>query len=444
MISINTKTLQKPYGLYRIQFLTQVFTEAFERKIINTTTNLTDYSTILGPRSIKIFKPEMWEALEDLRRNREAIAIGLAENPPVIVAPIIANENLPIAPPTHTDLQLNATANQIAVWKIKAEITNDFLKAKSEFKDKIKSLIPEEIFKTLILQGGTRGWAIIEPKDVFDLILSDEYSSVSAETIKKSVEQISTLWKKELPLKTNIENMKEMNLIVGTAFPDLLKTDQEMFRIAHDIAILPQYDLATTVDDFMKMDNQNYEVSLFPVFSEYLETRYMNRRKLPNLGHLAFADEPRYVQSIHRFAMAVSSDLDDGGLALAANALPTPLAAKANPPVWKIEEYNELLQLRATINKGKKGNLPRQSPRQLFVAPPPPPGAPNNAQFGKICFNCGWNKNHNSKTCPVMALDPTKFTEKQRRLSTFDPKIDPHVIDRVPVNQSCAPGVYGN
>ncbi len=64
MISINTKSLQKPYGLYRTQFLTQVFSIAFERKIINTTKNLTDYETILGPRSIKIFKPEMWEALE--------------------------------------------------------------------------------------------------------------------------------------------------------------------------------------------------------------------------------------------------------------------------------------------------------------------------------------------------------------------------------------------
>jgi len=443
MISINTKTLQKPYGLYRTQFLTQIFSEAFERKIINTTSNLTDYSTILGPRSIKLFKPEMWEALEDLRRNREAIAIGLAENPPVIVAPIIVNENLPIAPPTHTDLQLNATANQIAVWKIKAEITNDFLKAKSEFKDKIKLLIPEEIFKTLILQGGTRGWAIIEPMDAFELILSDEYSSVSAETIKKSVEQISTLWIKELPLKTNIENMKEMNLIVGTAFSHLLKTDQEMFRIAHDIAILPQYDLATTVDDFMKMKNQSYEVSLFPEFSEYLVTKYMSRRKLPNLGHLAFADEPRYAPGIHRFAMAVSSDLDDGGLALAANALPRPSAAKADLPTWSQKDHDEYMSLKAA--KNPRG--PRQQqrkPNQPFVPPPPPPGAPNNMQFGKICFNCGWNKNHNSKNCPVMALEPSKFTVLQRKLSSFDPKTDPHVIDRVPVNQSCAPGVYGN
>ena len=431
MISINNKNLQKPYGLYRTQFLTQLFTIAFERKIINSAHNLSDYESILGPKAIKIFKPAMWEALEALRRNQEAIAIGLAENPPVIVAPIIVNENLPIALPTHIDLQLNATANQIAVWKIKADITNDFLKAKSEFKDKIKTLIPEEIFKTLVLQGGTRGWAIIEPADVFELILSIEYSYVSAETIKKSVEQISILWNKELPLKTNIENMKEMNLIVGTAFPHLLKTDQEMFRIAHDIAILPQYDLATTVDDFMKLENQNYEVSLFPEFSKYLETRYMNRRKLPSLGHLAFSDEPRYVQNINRLAMAVSANTDDGGLALAANVLPIPSTAKANLPAWKKDEYNEYLRLKAKKSK--------------FVPPPPPPGTPETSRFGKICFNCGWNGSHNSKTCPVMAKAPAgSFTNKQMNLIQFDPKTDPHIIDKKPINQTFAPGIYGN
>jgi len=180
MISTNNKCLKKPYGLYRIQFLTQVYTEAFERKIINTTTNLSDYDTILGPRAIKIFKPEMWEAMEELRLNRAAIAMGLLEVPPIIVAPIAANINLPITLPMHTEIQVNATANQIAVWKIKAEITNDVLKAKADFKEKIKAMIPEEFYNTLILQGGSRGWAVIEPCDAFELILGEEYSKVPA------------------------------------------------------------------------------------------------------------------------------------------------------------------------------------------------------------------------------------------------------------------------
>ena len=117
----------------------------------------------LGPKATKLFKPETWTALEELRINREAIAAGLLEIPPTIVAPIEANENLPLAPPTHTALQPNATANQIAVWKINAKITNDFVRAKAKFKELLMDSIPSDIYKTLELRGGTRGWAVIEP-----------------------------------------------------------------------------------------------------------------------------------------------------------------------------------------------------------------------------------------------------------------------------------------
>jgi hypothetical protein len=127
----------------------------------------------------------------------------------------------------------------------------------------------------------------------------------------------------------------------------------------------------------------------------------MSRRKLPNLGQLAFADEPRYVQNIHRFAMAVSSDTDDEGLALAANALPRLSAAKADLPAWNQKDYDEFMTLKAAKQNIKGPKRQQKRPNQPFVVPPPPPGASNNIQFGKICFNCGWNKNHNSKSCPV-------------------------------------------
>jgi hypothetical protein len=327
MLSLNSKTLKKPYGLYRTQFLTQLFAEAFERKIINSSTNLSDYVTILGLKATKIFKPEMWEALEELRLNREAIALGLLEVPPVIIAPIVANVNLPIAIPSHTDLQINATTNQIAIWKIKAEITNDVVLAKAEFKDKIKSMIPEEVYNTLVIQGGTRGWAVIEPSDAFDLILGEEFSKVSADILKKAVENISIAWNKDLPLRTNLENMAELNTIIGAAFPHLMKSNQEMFRIAHDIAILPDYDLATTVDDFMKLEDQDYELSLFSEFSKYLLTEYMGRRKLPNLNHLAFADEPRYLSKLpkhHHPLAALAEVTEPQPLAMAATGRSVP------------------------------------------------------------------------------------------------------------------------
>jgi hypothetical protein len=230
MLSINDKSLKKPYGLYRTQFLTQLFAEAFERKIINSPNNLSDFETILGPKAIRIFKPDTWEALEAQRINREAIANGLLEILPVIVASIAANINLPIALPSHTDLQINATTNQIAIWKIKADITNDVMIAKAEFKDKIKSMIPEEVYNTLVIQGGTGGWAAIEPSNAFELILGEEYSKVPAPILKESVEGISKLWNKDMPLKLNLENMTELNTIIGAAFPHLVKSDQEMFR----------------------------------------------------------------------------------------------------------------------------------------------------------------------------------------------------------------------
>jgi hypothetical protein len=208
---------------------------------------------------------------------------------------------------------MNATTNQIAIWKIKADITNDVLKAKADFKEKIKAMIPEEIYNTLVLQGGSRGWAVVEPCDAFELILSEEYSKVSADILKKAVENISIQWNKDLPLKTNLENMAELNTIIGAAFPHLAKSNQEMFRIAHDIAVLPDYDLATTVDDFMKLEGQDYELSLFSEFSKYLLTEYMGRRKLPNLNHLAFADEPRYLSKLpkHHHPLAALAEVTE-------------------------------------------------------------------------------------------------------------------------------------
>ena len=53
----------------------------------------------------------MWNAMEELRTNNEAIAAGLREIPPVIVEQIEGNVNLPIALPITTQIQTNATAN---------------------------------------------------------------------------------------------------------------------------------------------------------------------------------------------------------------------------------------------------------------------------------------------------------------------------------------------
>lgn len=412
MISKNKKTLKKPYGLYRNQFLTQLFSEAFERKIINSGENLTNYETILGQKSIKLFKPETWTAMEDLRINKESIAAGLQEIPPSIVAPIEANENLPLALPTHTQLQPNATANQIAVWKINADITNDFVKAKADFKDSLMNSIPSDIFNTLELRGGTRGWAVIEPADVFELILSDVHASVPADTLKKAIESISKLWPRDVSLRTNIETMQEMNLIISASFPHLAKSDQEMFRITHDIAILPQYDLATTVDDFMRIEGQHYQTSLFSKFSEYLIVKYTDRRKLPNLGHLAFVDEERYIQNPYHVAMAVgaAAEISDPTESIA-------LAAKASVRHIPDADWAEF----------QKYQKEKEATKQKTPV------------VGKLCFFHGWSRSHDSTQCTRMKNDQ-KFTAAQKAFVKI-PRSKDLVVDGVQCNTKCTQGV---
>ena len=412
MIETNKITLKQPYGLYRNRFLTQLFSEAYERKITNTGNNLTDYVTILGPRSIKLFKQETWNAMEELRVNREAIAAGLREIPPTIVAPIGANEHLPLTLPTHSQLQPNATANQVAVWKINAEITNDFVRAKADFKESLMDSIPKDIYKTLELRGGARGWAVIEPADVFELILSDAHASVPAETLKKAIESISKLWARNVPLRTNIEAMQEMNLIIGASFPHLAKSDQEMFRIAHDIAILPQYDLATTVDDFMEPDNQKYETSLFSEFSEYLIVKYTDRRKLPDRGHLAFIDEERYIENPYRVAMVVGT----------AAEIPNPtesvaLAAKTSERHITDADWADYQDYQK-----KKGATKQKTPI-----------------VGKLCFLHGWSRSHDSTQCTVMRNDP-KFTAAQKAFVRI-PKNKNLIVDGVQCSTKCYTGV---
>jgi hypothetical protein len=304
-------------------------------------------------------------------------------------------------------------------------------------KDKMKALLPGDIFDSLVLKAGIEGWSNVSPADVFNYILDDEFSDLSEDNLNKVLDKIKKPWNKSIPLKTNMENMLKENEALREAFPHLALSDQDLFRVAFEIAKSDNYRLLPIVNNFMELPGQHITKSLFSNFSDYILKKYLNYSHAKNTKHLAFICE-----NIVTLAMAATAtEADDGGLALAANALPTPSVARANPPAWSQKDYDELLRLRAANKKSKTQN----SNKQPFVVPPPPPGAPSNIKFGKICFNCGWNKSHNSKTCPVMAMAPPgDFSVEQMSLTTFDPKVDPPMIRNKPVNQSCAPGVYGN
>ena len=71
-----------PYALNRVIFLRQFYNIAKDRRIENSINDLSEFQTILGPRTIKIFKPTMYQALVDLADNNMAISAGLDLIPP--------------------------------------------------------------------------------------------------------------------------------------------------------------------------------------------------------------------------------------------------------------------------------------------------------------------------------------------------------------------------
>ena len=177
MIS-NEKTLQKPYCLTRIDFLQQFYTIAKERKIKRSTKNLSDFAGIISTKAAKIFKLDMYNAIQDLEANTQAINAGLEQIPPIIIANIPTNPNLPVElPDQQQDIPNNAVA--IKRWEIIDEMRSDFDNAKMMLKDKMKALLPGDIFDSLVLKAGIEGWSNVMPADVFDYILHDEFSDLS-------------------------------------------------------------------------------------------------------------------------------------------------------------------------------------------------------------------------------------------------------------------------
>ena len=420
----NSILLEKPYALNRMAFLRQFYNIASERAIKNSVHTLAKFQTILGIKAAKYFEPEMFTALCNLRDNETAIQEGLIQNPPLIVNPIPIDINLPKNVPTTTDIPAGAALER---WKLTNALYVDFILARSELKEKMRTLIPIEIFDSLEVIGGPRGWANISPEDVFNYILGDTFAKLNDKELEEAEEKISKPWDKKLPLKANLEAMSKANNDLGASFPELKFSENKMFRIAHKIATNKNYRLVPTVNKFMGPDEDKL-TSSFTNFATFLLANYQNTSHEEENGHLAFICEAGYKENKFRpFGLAATAtDADDGGLALAANALKKPSAAKANLPAgWNTANWNHYQKL-----------LSKATPN-----PPTPTTAGNGVpEKGKICFHCGWNHDHNSRRCLIMkkAL-PGTFTNDQMNLVKFSPSNDPHEIDNVPINQTCAP-----
>jgi hypothetical protein len=82
-----------------------------------------------------------------LEANTQAIDVGLEQIPPIIIANIPINPNLPVElPDQQQDIPNNAVA--IKRWEIIDEMRSDFDNAKMVLKDKMKALLPGNITHT--------------------------------------------------------------------------------------------------------------------------------------------------------------------------------------------------------------------------------------------------------------------------------------------------------
>ena len=423
----NSILLEKPYALNRVAFLRQFYNIASERAIKNSIHTLAKFQTILGTRAAKYFEPDMFTALNDLRDNQIAIQAGLTQIPPVIVNPIPIDINLPKNVPTTTDIPGGAALER---WKLTNALYVDFILARAELKEQMRTLLPIEIFNSLEIIGGPRKWANINPEDVFNYVLGENFAKLNDKELEEAEEKISKPWDKKLPLQANLEAMIKANNDLGDSFPELKYSENKMFRIAYKIATSKNYRLVPTVNKFMG-PGEDLLTSSFTNFSTFLLANYQNTSHVEENGHLAFICESGYKESKFRpFGLAVTAETEDGGLALAANALNTPSAAKANLPTgWNTNNWNHYQRLLKKVTPTLP--TPTNTPATAGTGVP---------EKGKICFHCGWNHNHNSRRCLIMknAL-PGTFTNDQMKLVKFSPSNDPHEIDNVPINQTCAP-----
>ena len=405
----NEKSLIKPYCLNRIDFLQQFYTFAKERAIKRSTKNLSDFENILGLKASKIFKPAMYQAIRNREANNEAILAGLEAVPPVIVANIAPDPNLPTElPPQQIDIPQTAIA--IKRWEIIDEMRTDFNNAKMALKDKMKALLPESFYVSLVLKAGIEGWSNVEPADVFTYILDDEFSDLSDNDLNVIMRKINQPWNKNISLKSNLESMVKENNDLKAAFPHLALTDQDLFRSAFNISKSDNYRLLPIVNNFMSLPGQHITRSLFSEFADYILRNYLLYSHAKNTNHLAFICENVDKSSDNRFhhalgAAATNSEPEE----------PTALAAKVNERIVPEKDWAEYQKFIADRKK------------------------PPKLKFGRLCFYHGWNSTHDSTMCALMRNDP-KYTADQKAFIEVPPGHN-LMIDNLKCNVNCARGV---
>lgn len=398
--------------ILRFKFLRQEEAWAALRPIKNTIHSLLDYQPHLSDIDSVVLHPA----------PEETAAAALAAEPqtpaasagPPAPANIVSSR---VQPPAPELLPLNATANQAKRHDQAVETYNDFRLAVTEWRTVTLGRMEPVDVDALSLQHFDKGLAGVTLRDIWHFILHDDaHTRVTKGHIEAQMALIKAPLDRTTTLKNNLESRVLHNHFLSLASPTKALNPQNLFCALFDLCTAPGTRLFPLVQKFTELPGYNFDLAEVKPFIKFLVSANATYLHAPDTGHLAFFGEPDYVAPNHI------------RLALATSASP-PQPASVRPAAKTSTTYSP--------PPGHVFNppLPPAPPRSTVV-PSPPAGK----VWGKICFACGWQRGHNSRSCPVMAANPSAYTPAQRMLTGL-PKNWPTLVDGKECSLSCAPGV---
>ena len=417
-------------AMRKVGFLREMEEFGANRPVEGTTSSLLDYMGHLPAHLFQRLHPTIYQVELDAAAHQNAIAAALAAEPPTpapepppasSATPKVPSPVAPgILPPTATAVALTRHTQSVKIYA-------DFTLGMREWREATLARCDPIDIEMLRVRGGTSGLAGIKLPDIWDYFFT-MYDTPSPEQIAALKAKITAPLDRSLPLSLNLERRLRYNADLLEIAPHHALSECMLYAVLLDLCLSPELRLRPVVQKFTDQPGYLFGTARATPFVAFMSSHYLTHIYDDGTGRKAFLGETGYLApSEHRLAFA----------SVAADPVAPPLALAAAQPTWNPTDWAEFQRLRIAA----------------AAAPPPPPGgtgrgprAPWNSSpkpahpHGKICFECGWQRDHNSKKCPVMEANPSAYTLAQRTLVSLPSTANP-VIDGKRCNTKCAPGV---
>ena len=364
---------------------------------------------------LEILHPELHANDVALAMHANAVATALLAEPPTPapVPPVLSalrpRQPVPQTPPP---LPPNATAAKVREHERAIESAADFLVAYEQMKAFLLVCLDQGDTET-VRATFAGGLAMVTIKQVISYVW-ETYPRPSPAQISTRQSCITAKFDRSMSLLLNFRLRLMHNQDLLRACPAQAYTSSALFIIFYGLCMEPSNRLRPVVYRYTLQPSYDYSTAQAEDFVKFMVSTNLVHIHDEGTGHLAFQGEDDYVaQRLHPLALATPA---------VPTAAPPPLALAAPAP---------------------PAGTPSRGPRiRPFGLPSRLPGgaAPAGLPLGKICFVHGFQRDHNSRSCPTMEADPGNYTFAQRSLVRFPAGSNP-MIDGKKCNLTCAPGV---